>query len=83
MNLKTPTNIDEYIRAFPEDIWEILQKIRITIQKAALGADETMSYGIPTFKRGENIVHFAAFSRHIGFFPTSSGVRKFKNKRRT
>lgn len=80
MKTKTASNIDEFISAFPKDIREILQKIRKTIRKAAPDAEETISYGIPTFKQSENLVHFAAFSKHIGFFPTPSGIRKFKKE---
>jgi uncharacterized protein YdhG (YjbR/CyaY superfamily) len=80
MKTKTPSDIDEYISTFPEDIQEILQKIRKTVRNAAPDATETISYQIPTFKQSENIVHFAAFSKHISFFPTSSGVRKFRKE---
>lgn len=76
----TPKNIDEYIAGFPHDVQEILQKIRATIKRAAPGATEAISYQIPTFKIGGHLVHFAAFSKHISFFPTSSGVEKFKRE---
>jgi len=73
-------NIDEYITRYPKEIQVILQKIRATIKRAAPGAAEAISYQIPTFKIGGNLVHFAAFSKHISFFPTSSGVEKFKRE---
>ncbi len=72
--------IDEYIRDFPLEVQEILQRIRVTIQKTAPDATEAMSYQIPTFKLNGNLVHFAAFKNHIGFFPTSSGVAAFKKE---
>jgi uncharacterized protein YdhG (YjbR/CyaY superfamily) len=73
-----PTTIDEYIATFPADIQSILQKIRATIRKAAPQAEETINYQMPTFKLHGNLVHFAAFKNHIGFYPTPSGIEKFK-----
>ena len=72
--------IDEYIAGFSEDIQPILQKIRATIKKAAPAAEEAMSYGIPTFKLNGNLVHFAAFKKHIGFYPAPSGTKAFKKE---
>lgn len=74
------TNIDEYISNFPNDVQIILGKIRKTIQKAAPGAVEAISYGIPTFKLNGNLVHFAAYKNHIGFYPTSSPINFFKKQ---
>jgi uncharacterized protein YdhG (YjbR/CyaY superfamily) len=73
-----PKDIDEYIAGFPKDIREKLEKIRMTIHKAAPKAEEKISYQIPTFALNGNLVHFAAFKKHIGFFPTSSGIREFQ-----
>jgi uncharacterized protein YdhG (YjbR/CyaY superfamily) len=75
-----PKNIDEYIGRFSENIQEKLQKIRITIRTAAPSAIETISYQMPAFKRSGILVYFAAFSNHISFFPTSSGVKKFQKE---
>ena len=75
-----PKDIDAYIAGFPPDVQEILQKIRLTIKEAAPEATEKISYQIPTFYLKGNLVHFAAFKNHIGFFPTSSGVEKFKDE---
>jgi uncharacterized protein YdhG (YjbR/CyaY superfamily) len=72
--------IDEYIRTFPKSIQDILQELRRTIRKAAPEAEEAISYQIPTFRLNGNLVHFAAFKNHIGFFPTSSGIRAFKKE---
>lgn len=66
--------IDEYIAAFSVEIQEILRKIRQVIRDAAPEAKEAISYQMPTFKLNGNLVHFAAFKDHIGFFPTPSGV---------
>ena len=76
-NIKT---IDEYISQFPEEIRNILNKIRKTIKESALDAKETINYGIPTFKLKGNLVHFAAFKEHIGFYPTPSGINAFKDE---
>ena len=71
-------NIDEYIAGFPQDVQVILEKVRRTIRKAAPEAEETINYQIPTFTLNGNLVHFAAFEQHIGFYPTPSGIEKFK-----
>lgn len=71
-------SIDEYVATFSKDIQTVLQLIRRTIREAAPQAVETMSYQIPTFKLQGNLVHFAAWKKHIGFYPGSSGIRKFK-----
>jgi len=73
-------NIDEYIAGFPENVQVILQKIRAIIHEAAPEAGETINYGIPTFTLNGNLVHFAAFKKHIGFYPTPSGIEKFKDE---
>ena len=78
MNRSSTKSMDEYIERYPKRIQGILQKIRLTIKRAAPEATESISYQIPTFKLGGNLVHFAAFTEHISFFPTSSGLAKFK-----
>ena len=73
--------IDEYIKTWPEDVQSILEKIRQTIRKAAPEAVEAISYQMPTFKlNGKNLVHFAAFKNHIGFYPTPSGTETFQRE---
>jgi uncharacterized protein YdhG (YjbR/CyaY superfamily) len=74
------SSIDEYIATFPEDIQKILQEIRATIQAAASDATEKISYQMPTFDLKGNLVHFAAFKNHIGFYPTPSGTEAFKEE---
>jgi uncharacterized protein YdhG (YjbR/CyaY superfamily) len=76
----TAKDIEEYIAGFPKDVQEILEKIRATIREAAPDAEETINYGIPTFTLKGNLVHFAAFKKHIGFYPTPSGIEKFENE---
>ena len=78
--MKKNNDIDNYIKNFPKDIQDILNKVRNTIKKAAPDAEETVSYGIPTFKLNGNLVHFGGFKNHIGFFPTPSGILKFKKE---
>jgi uncharacterized protein YdhG (YjbR/CyaY superfamily) len=70
------SDIDEYIAAFPLDVRVILEKIRLTIRKAAPAAQETIRYNMPTFTLGGNLVHFAAFKKHIGFYPPVKGDAK-------
>ena len=70
--------IDGYIASFPENIQAILEKIRLTISQAAPDASEKISYGMPTFALEGNLVHFAAFKNHIGFYSTPSGTAKFQ-----
>jgi len=69
--------MDQYIKSFPVDVQVILQKVRETIRKVAPDAEETINYQIPTFKLNGNLVHFAAFKSHIGFYPASEGISKF------
>jgi uncharacterized protein YdhG (YjbR/CyaY superfamily) len=74
-----PQTLDAYIAGFPQDVQEILQKIRRIISDAAPDAQEAIKYQIPTFVLGGNLVHFAAFAKHIGFYPTPSGIEQFKD----
>jgi len=79
-NQTAPRNIDEYIAGFPDDVQEILEKIRITIREAAPDAEERISYQIPTFTLNGNLVHFAAYEKHIGLYPTPRGIEEFKEE---
>jgi len=73
-------SIDEYIAAQPKDVALLLEKVRETIKKVAPEATEAISYAIPTFKLYGNLVHFANFKNHIGFYPGASGVEHFKKE---
>jgi uncharacterized protein YdhG (YjbR/CyaY superfamily) len=73
-------SIDEYIATFPEETQKILEDLRATIKAAAPDADERISYQMPTFALEGNLVHFAAWKNHIGFYPTSSGTQAFKKE---
>ena len=75
------TTMDAYIASFPKEVQTILEQIRETIRKAAPGAVEAISYQIPTFKlSGSNLVHFAAWKDHIGFYATPSGNVAFQKE---
>jgi uncharacterized protein YdhG (YjbR/CyaY superfamily) len=72
--------IDEYIAFFSDEVKQKLIKIRIAIKKAAPEASEKISYGMPTFYLNGNLVHFAAYKKHIGFYPAPSGIEAFKER---
>jgi len=77
----TANSIDEYIAGFPPETQKVLQEVRALIRASALGATETISYAIPTFDlNGRHLVHFAGYEKHIGFYPTGSGVEAFKEE---
>jgi uncharacterized protein YdhG (YjbR/CyaY superfamily) len=81
MNKKQFLTIDEYIKKFPKNVQVTLSRIRQIIRETAPEAAETINYQMPTFKLGgKNLVHFAAFKNHIGFYPTPSGTEKFKKE---
>ena len=79
MSVKYKT-VDEYLSYCPEDIQYKLEDLRSTIKKAAPQALEIINYNIPSYKQHRVLVHFAAYPHHIGFYPTSSGVREFENE---
>lgn len=74
------TTIDEYIAAFPADVQRILQELRAVIHAAAPAAREKISYQMPTFDLNGNLVHFAAYKNHIGFYPAPSGITAFAHE---
>ena len=75
--MKECTDINAFIAEFPEEVQIILEKVRTTIQQAAPEAKEAIKYGMPTFVLNGNLVHFAAYKNHIGFYPAPSGIDKF------
>lgn len=78
---KQSTVIDTYIATFPRGVQDILKKLRQGIKEIAPEAEETIKYGIPTFQsNGKNVVHFAAFKNHIGFYPTPPAIVAFKKE---
>lgn len=70
-------DIDAYIAPFPPDVRKLLERVRKEIRKAAPGAEEAIKYRIPTFVLNGNLVHFAAFKEHIGFYPTPGAKEEF------
>src|SRR5947209_5320762 len=80
-NRSTAGSVDEYIAEFPPETQKALHEVRGLIRASAPGATETISYAIPTFDlNGKHLVHFAGYEKHIGFYPTGSGVEAFKEE---
>ena len=75
--MKSSNNIEQYIAGFPESTQAILTRLRLAIKKSAPDAAEAIKYGIPTFTLRGNLVHFAAYKNHIGFYPTPSVIINF------
>ena len=73
-------NIDDYIATFPQNVQHRLRELRSAIREAAPQAEESISYGMPTIKLNGNLVHFAAYNKHIGFYVPSSVILAFKEK---
>ena len=79
-NKITYKSIDEYILQFPLEVQEKLKMLRKVIKESAPDASEKISYQMPTFFLHGNLVHFAAYKKHIGFYPTPSGINTFKDE---
>ena len=79
-NSSSAGSIDEYIAKFPPETQTLLRELRALIRASAPDATETISYAIPTFDLNGHLVHFAGYERHIGFYPTGSGVAAFKEE---
>lgn len=75
--MKKTTTIDAYISDFDPEIQLLLEKVRKAVMDVAPDATEAIKYGMPTFVWNGNLVHFAAYSKHIGFYPAPSGVPEF------
>lgn len=75
---KNFTSIDEYIHVFPLEVQKKLKELRDVIKAAAPEAEEKISYQMPTFYLNGNLVHFAAYKNHIGFYPSPSGIEAFQ-----
>ncbi|MCR6640164.1 MAG: DUF1801 domain-containing protein [Sporocytophaga sp.] len=74
------TTVDEYISTFPQEVRQILEKLRQTIIKAAPKAEEVISYNMPAFKLNGMLVYYAGYKKHIGFYPTNSGITEFADE---
>jgi uncharacterized protein YdhG (YjbR/CyaY superfamily) len=80
MAIEQSNPIEIYFSAFPQQTKDLLELMRATIRAAAPEAQETISYGIPTFKLNGNLVHFAGYKHHIGFYPGAAGIANFKDE---
>ncbi|RKQ42654.1 uncharacterized protein YdhG (YjbR/CyaY superfamily) [Roseivirga pacifica] len=80
MQTNNATNFDEYIVAFPAEVQKKLIELRTAIREEAPKAEETISYMIPTFKYNGALVHFAAYKKHIGFYPAPSGIAVYEEE---
>lgn len=72
--------VDAYISSFPKPTRDLLQQVRAMIRKAAPKAEEVISYGMPAYKQDGMLVYFAGYARHIGFYPTSTGIKAFEKE---
>lgn len=79
-NPKGYVNIDEYIELFPTEVQSKLKELRQVIKTAAPDAEEKIGYQMPTFVLKGNLVHFAAYKNHIGFYPTPSGIEAYRDE---
>lgn len=79
-NRSAAETIDEYIAEFPPETRKVLEELRALIRATAPEATERISYAIPTFFLKKNLVHFAAFERHVGFYPGASGIEAFQEE---
>lgn len=77
---KEYSTIDEYVRCFPPEVQRKLEEIRAAVKKLAPNAEEKISYQMPTFYLNGNLIHFAAFKSHIGFYPIPSGIEAFEQE---
>ena len=75
-----PSDVDEYVAAFPQQVKQSLKDLRKAIKEAAPQAEELISYQMPAYKQNGMLVYFAGYEKHIGFYPTSSGIRVFKEE---
>ena len=79
MKTPKPTNVDEYIATFPTEVQEVLQQVRATVKKAAPQAGEVIKYDMPTYVLNGNLVYFAGYKAHIGFYPAPTNDDSFKD----
>ena len=78
--MQKPVDTDTYIAGYPKETQKNLKLLRATIKKAAPQAEEIISYGMPAYKWNGMLVYFAAYEKHIGFYPGSSGIAAFKKE---
>jgi uncharacterized protein YdhG (YjbR/CyaY superfamily) len=78
----TPDLVEEYIAGFPPETQTVLRELRALIRTSAPGATEKISYRMPTFVLKRHLVYFAGYEKHVGFYPTGSGIEAFKEELR-
>ena len=78
--MQKPVDTDTYIAGYPKETQKNLKLLRATIKKVAPHAEEIISYGMPAYKWNGMLVYFAAYEKHIGFYPGSSGIAAFKKE---
>lgn len=74
------TSSDKYIEGFPKEVQKLLLQLRTTVRNAAPDAEESIKYGIITYVLNGNLVHFGGFKKHIGFYPSPSGIKAFEEE---
>ncbi len=79
-NDRTCDTVEQYLASFPQDVQLILQTIRAIIKEEAPAATERIAYGMPTYTMEKNLIHFAAYAKHIGVYPTPTGIAAFKDE---
>ena len=79
-NTLVAKNVDDYIAGFPRSTQKLLKELRATIRKAAPQADEVISYQMPAYNFYGRLVYFAAYEKHIGFYPMPSAIEQFKGQ---
>lgn len=81
MTMKMYKSFDDHIKSFPKEKQEKLKSIRELVRKTCPNAIETIRYGIPTFQlNGKNMIHFAGYENHIGFYPSPNGLKEFSKE---
>lgn len=80
MQTAKPSTVNDYIAAFPQPTQDLLTELKAIIKKAAPKADESIGYGMPAYKLNGPLVYFAGYSKHIGFYPTPSGITAFEKE---
>jgi uncharacterized protein YdhG (YjbR/CyaY superfamily) len=75
-----PLSVDGYISSFPQEVKIMLNELRKTIRAAAPEAEEVISYNMPAYKLKGILVYFAGYKKHVGFYPTASGIANFRKE---
>lgn len=74
-------SVAEYISRFPEDVQQVLEEVRATIEKAAPEATEGIGYAMPAYSvQGKPLVYFAGYKSHVGFYATPTGHSAFEKQ---